>query len=259
MVGAAKQKPFQGPAALVLAPTRELAVQIEGVCTPLQRLEGLRCVGLIGGVSKDDQVDRLLSPTHMIVATPGRLIELIRDGTVDLSSIVYVALDEVDRLLSLGFKEQIDSIFGRVRPDRQLSFFSATCPKPVQELIEQWMPDPVFIRTRHPNAPHDQSAAHTSTESGSDGKATDAPLPPSAATSITQTVHVCSTHKKPRKIIRFISRIRTEEREAGIRQKSSMLIFCNKIKTVQFLENTLSKHGVKVSVLHGQLVQDVCS
>lgn len=86
----------EGPIGLVLVPTRELAAQVERVCIQFNRLFGIRCVSLFGGVAKEDQLDRLVSPTHIIAATPGRLVDLMEKKELTLKRVTYVVLDEAE-------------------------------------------------------------------------------------------------------------------------------------------------------------------
>lgn len=87
----------EGPVGLVVVPTRELAAQVESVCAKMYKLFSLRCVSFYGGVPKEQQLDRLLAPTHFVVATPGRLIDIVRSGDMNLRAVTYFVLDEADR------------------------------------------------------------------------------------------------------------------------------------------------------------------
>jgi superfamily II DNA/RNA helicase len=112
------------PAVLVLVPTRELAMQVSKQASLVLRTKGLRCLLVIGGADpgKEKKSLEAPTPTHMIVATPGRLIDLLRDRKVDLFSVCLVVIDEADRMLSLGLAEQVSMISKQIRPDVQVIY-----------------------------------------------------------------------------------------------------------------------------------------
>merc|ERR1719215_2546126 len=135
------------PIALILAPVRELAVQI---CDEAQKLvqgsntfahapSGVRAACVFGGgaANKGWQVQTLRKGCHILAATPGRLTDLLSTRDVKLQRVSYFVLDEADRMLECGFEEQVGTIAARIRDDRQTIFFSATWPEEVQELAEQ--------------------------------------------------------------------------------------------------------------------------
>jgi ATP-dependent RNA helicase DDX5/DBP2 len=131
------QPPLQrgdGPIALVLAPTRELAVQIQKVADDYGRLCDIRNSCLYGGASKGPQIGELNRTPHIVVATPGRLLDLLQMGKTTLRRVTYLVLDEADRMLDMGFEQDLRKILKQVRPDRQLLLWSATWPKNVQKL-----------------------------------------------------------------------------------------------------------------------------
>jgi len=141
------QEPLQRgratPIALVLAPTRELAVQI---CEEAEKLlgrskegrhaDGVRAACAYGGLPKPEQLKALRWGCHVLVATPGRLADLLEQQEVSLSRVTYFVLDEADRMLDYGFQGELDRIAGAVRPDRHMLFFSATWPREVQDLAK---------------------------------------------------------------------------------------------------------------------------
>ena len=116
--------------ALILAPTRELGKQIsEQISLYGKYLKGLSSLPVYGGTSIVNQIRALKKPQHIIIATPGRLIDLIKRKAVDLSDIGYVILDEADEMLNMGFKEEIDEILEYTPEDKYTWLFSATMPK----------------------------------------------------------------------------------------------------------------------------------
>jgi hypothetical protein len=96
-----RPKPGPNPVVLVLVPTRELAAQVEMMCGPITKAQGLRCVAVYGGSSKADQKERMLSPTPIVAATPGRLLDMVACGDISLEQVTYLVLDEADRMLTL--------------------------------------------------------------------------------------------------------------------------------------------------------------
>jgi len=125
-----------GPICLVLAPTRELAVQINGECEKFCSTgpRPLRHTTVYGGMPKHPQVRALRDGCHVVVATPGRLIDLLEMGCTNLKRVTYLCLDEADRMLDMGFEDQVRKICSQIRPDRQTLLWSATWPRSVQQL-----------------------------------------------------------------------------------------------------------------------------
>mmetsp|Transcript_50477 Transcript_50477/g.163390 ORF Transcript_50477/g.163390 Transcript_50477/m.163390 type:complete len:670 (+) Transcript_50477:60-2069(+) len=250
-----------GPSALVLVPTRELAQQ---VCGPfrgqggLTKLFGLRSFAIVGGVDKQTQVDELLAEgvPHVVVATPGRLLDLVSSSALRLESVTFLVLDEADRMLALGFEKQLDELAKVVRLDRQTLLFSATFPLKVRQAAERWLsPQHVLIRVAALEVDH--GAAPDALGDGGDEEAPDMKGTLTVNPLIKQTVHVCASHKKPQKLAKFLEKIRGEEKQKGVRQKASMLIFCNKIKTVIFVVDFLAQasENERCTALHSQLSQ----
>uniref|UniRef100_A0A4Y0ASA8 RNA helicase n=1 Tax=Anopheles funestus TaxID=62324 RepID=A0A4Y0ASA8_ANOFN len=142
------QKPdpsVRGPLVLVLAPTRELAQQIQQVATDFGSSSYIRNTCLFGGSSKGPQASDLRRGVEIVIATPGRLIDFLESGTTTLQRVTYLVLDEADRMLDMGFEPQIRKILGHVRPDRQILMWSATWPKEVQRLARDFLGDYVQI------------------------------------------------------------------------------------------------------------------
>lgn len=124
----------EGPIALVLAPTRELAMQIETECMKFVRNTKVRTCCTYGGVPKGQQIRDLRHGREIVIATPGRLIDLLDGGHTNLDRCSYLCLDEADRMLDMGFEDQVRKICSQIRPDRQTLLFSATWPRTVQSL-----------------------------------------------------------------------------------------------------------------------------
>ena len=126
--------PGDGPIALILAPTRELAVQIQQECTKFGSNSRIRNTAIYGGAPKGPQIRDLQRGVEIVIATPGRLIDMLETQKTNLRRVTYLVLDEADRMLDMGFEPQIRKIIGQIRPDRQTLMFSATWPKDVQRL-----------------------------------------------------------------------------------------------------------------------------
>eukprot|EP00927_Polykrikos_kofoidii_P056172 TRINITY_DN50334_c0_g1_i1.p1 TRINITY_DN50334_c0_g1~~TRINITY_DN50334_c0_g1_i1.p1 ORF type:complete len:722 (-),score=119.14 TRINITY_DN50334_c0_g1_i1:105-2270(-) len=259
----------------------------------LKRVFRMRVGAVYGGIGKDEQVDGILTlgAPHILAATPGRLLDLMGLGAISLAGVTYLVLDEADRMLALGFEAQLNAIMGAIRPNRQSLLFSATFPGKLRESAEQWMAkERVIIRVAAmevdaPNgakredasAPDQPTAVETSEpamseKQGSDSAAAcekgpvvdDATLEEAemgssstltVSPTVDQTVHVCAEHKKPRKLLRFIDKIRADEKTKGVRQRSAILIFCSQIKTLRTVAAMLEKNGEKSAALHSGIPQ----
>jgi len=137
----------KGVQALILCPTRELAVQVAeevGKLTIFKR--GLHAVPIYGGQSYDRQFRALGAGVQIVIGTPGRIIDHIERGTLKLDKLRVVILDEADRMLDMGFRDDIERILTEMPPERQTLFFSATMPQAIQYLIRQYTRDPAWIK-----------------------------------------------------------------------------------------------------------------
>ncbi len=133
------------PRALVLAPTRELAAQVAASFTTYGRFTGLKTVAIFGGVSQVPQAGALKKGVDVVVATPGRLVDLIRQRLCDLRGITTLVLDEADHMLDLGFIHDVKFIISRVPAKRQTLLFSATMPREIAELATSVLTEPVKV------------------------------------------------------------------------------------------------------------------
>lgn len=131
--------------ALVLVPTRELAVQVAGGIYDLAKHTGLRIVPVYGGQPIDRQFRALRQGAQIVVGTPGRVLDHLRRGSLKLDDVTFCALDEADEMLSLGFAEDMDSILSELPENRQLAFFSATMPSRIVELTKKHLRDPQHV------------------------------------------------------------------------------------------------------------------
>ncbi len=135
----------RGPMMLALAPTRELATQIQEECYKFGQAAGVHSVCLYGGAPKGRQLSQLRARPQICIATPGRLNDLLESRMVDLSSATYVVLDEADRMLDMGFEPQIRRILQNVPVDRQTLFFTATWPKAVIRVATAILTNPIQV------------------------------------------------------------------------------------------------------------------
>ncbi len=132
------------PQALILAPTRELCLQISSDLADYSKyLKGVKVLPVYGGSSIESQIKALRAGVQVIVATPGRLLDLIKRGVAKLGDVYTVILDEADEMLNMGFLDSITEILGHVNPDRKMLLFSATMPPEIERVAKQYMKAPV--------------------------------------------------------------------------------------------------------------------
>ena len=132
------------PQALILAPTRELCLQIAGDLADFSKYtSGLKVLPVYGGSSIESQIRSLREGVQIIVATPGRLIDLINRGVVNLEDVRTVVLDEADEMLNMGFLDSIDDILSHVTAERKMLMFSATMPDEISKISKKYMSQPV--------------------------------------------------------------------------------------------------------------------
>ncbi|KAG8325870.1 putative ATP-dependent RNA helicase ddx17 [Homalodisca vitripennis] len=134
-----------GPIALVLAPTRELAQQIQQVANEVGETSQIRNTCVFGGAPKSHQARELDKGVEIVIATPGRLLDFLESGRTNLKRCTYLVLDEADRMLDMGFEPQIRKIIEQIRPDRQVLMWSATWPKEVRNLACSFLKDYIQI------------------------------------------------------------------------------------------------------------------
>ncbi len=136
----------QGPVALVLCPTRELARQVHAEFTKMAGASGARAALIYGGVPMDDQMRALERNPHAVIGTPGRIIDHMRRRTLDLSRLRVAVLDEADQMLDIGFWPDVNFIISHTPPSRQMLLFSATFPDPIRVLAAKHMREPIHVR-----------------------------------------------------------------------------------------------------------------
>lgn len=217
-----KLKRGEGPIALVLAPTRELAQQIQSVATDFGRRIGVRNTCVFGGAPKRPQQNDLQRGSEIVIATPGRLIDFLQSETTNLKRCSYLVLDEADRMLDMGFEPQIRKIIEQIRPDRQVLMWSATWPKEVKNLAEEFLKDYVQINIGSMNL--------------------------SANQNILQIVDVCEEHEKDEKLVKLLNEIQTD-------RESKTIIFGETKKKVDDIKYYLMKNNFRALGIHGDKSQ----
>ena len=210
------------PRTLILEPTRELAAQVHEAFEQLGRHHKLKIALLIGGVSFDVQSRIIDRGADVLIATPGRLIDHFERGKLLLTGIEVLVIDEADRMLDMGFIPDIERIVKMLPFTRQTLFFSATMPKEIQRLVDQFLHLPVRVEAQPPS----------STADTIDQKLVLAPLDEAAK------------RERLREVIRA--------REGGI---SNAIIFANRKKTVEVLRKSMEKHEFSAGALHGDMDQ----
>ena len=151
----ASGKKRQGPQALVLEPTRELAVQVHGEIVKLSRGRRVSCVPLYGGKPIRQQLTKLQRGAEVVVGTPGRVLDHIGRGSLRLEQLSIVVLDEADRMLDIGFRPDIEKILRRCPSERQTLLLSATVPPPIARLAQRYMTDPEMMNFAEKESSYD--------------------------------------------------------------------------------------------------------
>ncbi|QSF47990.1 DEAD/DEAH box helicase [Paenibacillus tianjinensis] len=207
------------PQALILAPTRELALQITEEARKLARHTGVKILAVYGGQDVEKQLRKLEGGRHLIIGTPGRVLDHLRRETLDLNGVKMLVLDEADQMLHMGFLEDVETIITAVPYRRQTMLFSATMPDPIKRLAANYMKEPLDIIIK----------------SGS-------PIP---LDNIRQQVVECSDRNKEEALQALIERDRPY----------LAIIFCRTKRRVSKLNEALQAAGYDCDELHGDLSQ----
>ena len=138
--------------ALILTPTRELALQVSEEINSLKGDRKTEVTPIYGGASMEIQLRKLKRGVQIVVGTPGRILDHIKRGTLDLSNLVFMVLDEADEMLDMGFIEDIEEVLKNVPETRRMLMFSATMPPQIQKLAENFMKNPTLVRTQKTDA-----------------------------------------------------------------------------------------------------------
>ncbi|MDH2997364.1 DEAD/DEAH family ATP-dependent RNA helicase [Pasteurellaceae bacterium LFhippo2] len=135
------------PQMLVMAPTRELAIQVADACEQFTKnMKGINVVTIYGGQRYDIQIRALKNGAQVVVGTPGRILDHIRRGTLNLSMLKAIVLDEADEMLRMGFIEDVETVMAELPEDHQTALFSATMPEPIRRITRRFMKDPQEVK-----------------------------------------------------------------------------------------------------------------
>ncbi|XP_078450915.1 putative ATP-dependent RNA helicase DDX5 isoform X1 [Lampetra fluviatilis] len=211
-----------GPVVLVLAPTRELAQQVQQVAQDYGRLSRIKSTCVYGGAPKGPQLRDLERGVEICIATPGRLIDFLESGKTNLRRCTYLVLDEADRMLDMGFEPQIRTIVDQIRPDRQTLMWSATWPREVRQLAEDFLKSYIQINV----GSIELSANHN----------------------ILQIVDVCMDSEKDSKLIRLMEEIMAEK-------ENKTIIFVETKRRVDDLTRRMRRDGWPAMCIHGDKSQ----
>ena len=208
------------PRALVIAPTRELVIQIQKDAASLGKYTGFRCLAVYGGLGMDEQRRELDFGVDLVAATPGRLIDFAMRGNLDLSQVEVLVIDEADRMLDMGFIPDVRRIIARLpnKTQRQTMLFSATLAGDIMRLASQWMNDPVTIEVEP-----DQVTAST----------------------IKQEVYLVSSHEKPTILVNLLRKLNSER----------VLVFANRRDVTERVADRLDRAGIHCGLLSGDVPQ----
>ena len=206
------------PLALVIAPTRELALQVKREIAWLYAGAGAAMASCVGGMDMRDERRALARGAHVVVATPGRLRDHIERGSIDLGQVRGVVLDEADEMLDLGFREDLEFILGQAPEDRRTLMFSATVPRAIAELARSYQRDAVRVTTLAERSQHADIAYHAMAVAPRDGE--------------NAVINV----------LRYY-------------EATSAIVFANTRETVNRMTTRLSNRGFSVVSLSGELSQ----
>ncbi|MBP2636499.1 MAG: box helicase domain protein [Firmicutes bacterium] len=208
----------KNPQVLVLTPTRELAVQLKQDISNIGRFKGIRCAAVFGRQPMEIQRRELRQRVHVIVGTPGRTLDHIDRQNVSLEEMQYLVIDEADKMLDMGFIEQVEAIIKVLPANRITMLFSATMPEGIQEICKQYMQDPVKIEIESEN--------------------------PSLET-IRQVYYEVEENEK----FDLITKIIYTERP------DSCILFCNTRDKVEYVFEKMGRKGYSCGILHGGMEQ----
>ncbi len=209
----------QHPQLLILAPTRELALQVAEACEKYARhIAGLRIVSIYGGQGYDTQLRSLRRGVQVVIGTPGRVMDHIRRGTLELDRLQTLVLDEADEMLRMGFIDDVEWILQHTPQQRQIALFSATMPSAIRHIAENYLRDPALIKI----------AAQTAT-----------------ASTIRQRVWT----------VRGMSKLMALTRLLELKEHEASLIFVRTKTATEELAEQLTKAGFPAAALHGDIAQ----
>jgi ATP-dependent RNA helicase RhlE len=215
----AAQQRFRVIRVLVLVPTRELASQIADSYRTYGRHTGLRPAAIFGGVSQQPQVKAIQRGVDILVATPGRLLDLVNQGLIDLGNVETLILDEADQMLDMGFIHDLKRIVACVPRERQTLLFSATMPKEIRQLADQWLRNAAEVSVAPQATPAER---------------------------VEQSVYFVDRGNKPRLLAHYL---RTQEAERAI-------VFTRTKHGADKLVGGLQRNGIRAEAIHGNKSQN---
>lgn len=213
-----KYEPDRKIKVLILTPTRELAIQIRDNILNYAKDTNFKCSVILGGVNQNSQKEVLKKGIDILVATPGRLLDLINQHKADVSTVKMLVLDEADTMLDMGFIKDIKKIISKTPDTRQTMLFSATMPTEIKELSKQFMKQPVIIKTKTEEITADK---------------------------INQELYYVDKKNKINLLLELIS----------TKEKPTTLIFTRTKYGANKLEKQLAEFDIKTSVIHGNKTQ----
>lgn len=209
------------PQMLVMAPTRELAIQVADACEHFTKYaKGINIVTLYGGQRYDIQLRALKQGAQVVVGTPGRILDHLRRGTLDLSALQFIVLDEADEMLRMGFIDDVETVMAALPEQHQTALFSATMPEPIRRITKRFMTNPQEVKI--------QSTQRT-------------------APDITQSCWFVHGFRKNEALLRFLE---VEEFDAAI-------IFTRTKTATLDVTELLEKHGFSAAALNGDMTQQL--
>ena len=204
--------------ALVLVPTRELAMQVKEDISNIGRLKKIRCAAIFGKQPFNEQVRELKQRVHIVSGTPGRVIDHIERGNLDTSKIEYVIIDEADKMLNMGFIDQISDILNKLPKNKNTALFSATIPSEIEGLYSKYMREPKVLNIKSKVFNRDK---------------------------ISEKFIISNREDKFKTLLKLLYAYTDD----------SAIVFCNTKDSVKKLSSSLKKEKIKVDELHGDMDQ----
>ncbi|MDA8143004.1 MAG: DEAD/DEAH box helicase, partial [Thermoplasmatales archaeon] len=214
-----KSDPKERISSLIITPTRELALQVYKVAEKMGQKSKIRATVVYGGASIDNQIRNIRKGTNIIIGTPGRLIDLMKRGELDISKLKFLVLDEADIMLDLGFIEDIEYIISKTPSKKQSMLFSATVPERVLNLAKRYMKNPQSLRI------------------GEGGEMT--------VKTISHSYALSADSSKIATLLAYINEY----------NPSKSIIFSETKRGADYLYDVLAGQGFNVTVMHGDLTQ----
>ena len=212
---------IQGPQALILAPTRELAIQVaahlEAMCV---HQKNTRITVLCGGQDYRPQLQKLREGAQIVVGTPGRILDHIERGTLNLSQLRTFVLDEADEMLRMGFIEDVETILAKLPEERQIALFSATMPSRIRQIGTRYLKDPVTVEIRMETA---------------------------TVKSIEQRFLVAAQHQKPDALLRVLA----------VEECQGVIVFVRTKSSTEEVATLLQQQGHRAMAIHGDITQSL--